>query len=155
MEKVKKFLKKNKSTVIVVICCLILTILIFTVKLTFFPNEAKAIYGNRLDGIKSVKIKSSDLEQIESTLKEQEGIKKVDAITSGKILNVIITLKKETDRDTAKQYPEKILEELEDDQKDFYDIQVLIEKEDDEDKVFPIIAYRHEGDNEFSFTKDR
>ena len=127
MEKVKKFLKKNKSTVIVVICCLILTILIFTVKLMFLPNEAKAIYGNRLNGIKSVKIKNS----------------------------VIITLNNETNRDTAKQYPEKILEELEDDQKNFYDIQVLIEKESDEDKAFPIIAYRHEGDNEFSFTKDR
>ena len=155
MEKVKKFLKKNKSTVIVVICCLILTILIFTVKLMFFPNKAKAIYGNRLNGIKSVKIKNSDLEQIESILKGQEGIKKVNATTSGKILNVIITLNNETNRDTAKQYPEKILEELEDDQKNFYDIQVLIEKESDEDKAFPIIAYRHEGDNEFSFTKDR
>ena len=35
----KKFIKKNKMTVIVVICCLILTILIFALKLTFFPNE--------------------------------------------------------------------------------------------------------------------
>ena len=46
MKNIKKFIKKNKMTVVVVICCLILTILIFALKLTFFPNEAKAIYGD-------------------------------------------------------------------------------------------------------------
>ena len=39
MKDIKKFIKKNKMTVVVVICCLILTILIFALKLTFFPNE--------------------------------------------------------------------------------------------------------------------
>ena len=66
MKNIKKFIKKNKMTVIVVICCLILTILIFALKLTFFPNEAKAIYGDRLEGLTESRIKNSDLEQIES-----------------------------------------------------------------------------------------
>ena len=71
MKNIKKFIKKNKMTVIVVICCLVLTILIFAIKLTLFPNEAKAIYGDRLEGLNEAKIKNSDLEQIESNLKEK------------------------------------------------------------------------------------
>ena len=69
MKNLGKFLKKNKMTVIVIICCLALTIILFALKLTFFPNEAKAIYGDRLDGLSEAKIKNSDLEQIESKRK--------------------------------------------------------------------------------------
>ena len=79
MKNLGKFLKKNKMTVIVIICCLALTIILFALKLTFFPNEAKAIYGDRLDGLSEAKIKNSDLEQIESNLKEKDarGIRRV------------------------------------------------------------------------------
>ena len=72
MKNIKKFIKKNKMTVVVVICCLILTILIFALKLTFFPNEANDIYGDRLEGLTESRIKNSDLEQIESNLKEKD-----------------------------------------------------------------------------------
>ena len=62
MKNLVKFLKKNKMTVIVIICCLVLTIILFALKLTFFPNEAKAIYGDRLNGLNETRIKNSDLE---------------------------------------------------------------------------------------------
>ena len=108
MKNIKKFIKKNKMTVVVVICCLILTILIFALKLTFFPNEAKAIYGDRLEGLTESRIKNSDLEQIESNLKEKDGVEKVTTAFSGRILNVIITVKEDMTVDNVKSFPDEV-----------------------------------------------
>ena len=107
MKNLGKFLKKNKMTVIVIICCLALTIILFALKLTFFPNEAKAIYGDRLDGLSEAKIKNSDLEQIESNLKEKDGVEKISTSTSGRILNVIITVKDDVSLESVKSFPMK------------------------------------------------
>ena len=154
MKNIKKFIKKNKMTVIVVICCLVLTILIFAIKLTLFPNEAKAIYGDRLEGLNEAKIKNSDLEQIESNLKEKEGVEKVSTSFSGRILNVIITVKEDMSLDGVKSFPDEVDKALDEKQKKAYDVQVFINKAKDDDK-FPVIAYRHQGGDHYSFTKDR
>ena len=154
MKNIKKFIKKNKMTVIVVICCLVLTILIFAIKLTLFPNEAKAIYGDRLEGLNEAKIKNSDLEQIESNLKEKEGVEKVSTSFSGRILNVIITVKEDISLESVKSFPDEVDKALDEKQKKAYDVQVFINKTKDDDK-FPVIAYRHQGGDHYSFTKDR
>ena len=154
MKNLGKFLKKNKMTVIVIICCLALTIILFALKLTFFPNEAKAIYGDRLDGLSEAKIKNSDLEQIESNLKEKDGVEKISTSISGRILNVIITVKDDVSLESVKSFPDEADKALDDDQKKAYDVQVFIKKNKEDDK-FPVIAYRHQGGDHYSFTKDR
>ena len=154
MKNLGKFLKKNKMTVIVIICCLALTIILFALKLTFFPNEAKAIYGDRLDGLSEAKIKNSDLEQIESNLKEKDGVEKISTSISGRILNVIITVKDDVSLESVKSFPDEVDKALDDDQKKAYDVQVFIKKNKEDDK-FPVIAYRHQGGEHYSFTKDR
>ena len=154
MKNIKKFVKKNKMTVIVVVCCLILTILLLALKLPFFPNEAKAIYGDRLEGLSEARIKDSDLEQIESNLKEKDGIEKVSTSFSGRILNVIITVKEDMTVDNVKSFPDEVDKALDEKQKKAYDVQVFIKKTKDDDK-FPVIAYRHQGGDHYSFTKDR
>ena len=154
MKNLGKFLKKNKMTVIVIICCLALTIILFALKLTFFPNEAKAIYGDRLDGLSEAKIKNSDLEQIESNLKEKDGVEKISTSTSGRILNVIITVKDDVSLESVKSFPDEVDKALDDDQKKAYDVQVFIKKNKEDDK-FPVIAYRHQGGDHYSFKKDR
>ena len=52
----KNFIKNNKVTVVAFIICVIFVVLVFAIKLTFFPNEGTAIYGDRLDGIEKVEI---------------------------------------------------------------------------------------------------
>ncbi len=154
MKKWKGFLKDNKHTVIVVACCLVLTILVFIMKFVFFPNDGNALYGDRLDGINEVKIKDSKLEQIEATLEEKEEIEKATASISGRILNVIITVKDDVSVDTAKTFTDKIDEALDEDQKKFYDIQVFVKKNNDDEK-FPIIGYHHQNSDHYSWSKNR
>ena len=66
----KKFIKNNKLVVVTFIICVIFVILVFAVKLTFFPNEATAIYGDRLDGIEEVEITEKEQDNIVKALEE-------------------------------------------------------------------------------------
>lgn len=150
----KKFIKNNKLTVITFICCVIFVILVFAIKLTFFPDEAKAIYGDRLDGIEEVEITAKQQDKIVSKLEEKDEVKEASCDIKGRILNVTITINDDVSLDTAKTLTSTIKENLEEEQLKYYDIQVFINKTND-DASFPIIGYKHQDKDEFSFTKDR
>ena len=154
MKDLKRFIKQNKRTTIVFIICVIFVILVFVVKLTLFPSEAKAIYGDRLDGIEAVEITDNQQDKIVDKLKENENVRKASCNIKGRILNVIVTVTDETSLDTAKGLTSLITDQLEDDQKSFYDVQVFISKDNDDPK-FPIIGYKHQNKDSFTFTKDR
>ena len=151
----KKFIKNNKLTVITFIICLIFVILVFTIKLTFFPNEGRAIYGDRLDGIKEVEVTSKQQKSIVSKLEEKEEVKSIDIDIKGRILNVIITVDDDVELDASKALSALIIENLEEDQTTYYDIQVFIKKSNEEDTRFPNIGYKHQDKDEFSWSKDR
>lgn len=148
------FIRKNKFIIIAIGIFLILVFLAFQVKMIFFPEEGKAIYGNRLDGIEEVEITKARKESIESAVKEDSATKSVSVNVSGKIIEVIITVQDDTPVDTAKNLSTKISDTLKSDEKKFYDVQIFIKKENDA-KDFPIIGYKHHAKDEFSWTKDR
>ena len=150
----KKFLKKNKYTVIVLVIFIVLVFLLAQVVNIFFPSQGKAIYGNRLSGIEKVKISAQKYETIENTLEDEEFVKEAKAELNGRLLNVLVTLKEDASKDNAKSLPNKVLEQLDEDQRKYYDIQVFLQKEK-EDNSFPIIGYKHHKKDSFSYTKDR
>ena len=98
----KKFIKNNKLVVVTFIICLIFVILVFAVKLTFFPDEARAIYGDRLDGIEKVEITDSKQDKIVSALENLDTVKEASCDIKGRILNVLITVNDDVDLKTAK-----------------------------------------------------
>ena len=151
---VNNFIKNNKVTVIAFIICVIFVILVFAVKLTFFPNEGTAIYGDRLDGIEEVEITDKQQEDIIKSLEDKDEVKEVSCDIKGRTLNVLITVNDDVEIDPAKALTSSITENLEEDQTSYYDIQVFISKDND-DTRFPIIGYKHQNKDEFSWTKDR
>ena len=150
----KKFIKNNKLTVITFIICVIFVIIVFAVKLTFFPDEAKAIYGDRLEGIEEVEITSKEQDNIISKLEEKAEVKKAEVDIKGRILNVIITVNDDVELDVAKALTGTITDTLEKDQTSYYDIQVFVKKDND-DARYPIIGYKHQDKDTFSWSKDR
>ena len=150
----KNFIKNNKVTVVAFIICVIFVILVFAVKLTFFPNEGTAIYGDRLDGIEEVEITDKQQEDIIKALEDKDEVKKVSCDIKGRTLNVLITVNDDVELDPAKALTSSITDNLEEDQTSYYDIQVFISKDND-DTRFPIIGYKHQDKDEFSWTKDR
>ena len=150
----KNFIKNNKVTVVAFIICVIFVILVFAVKLTFFPNEGTAIYGDRLDGIEEVEITDKQQEDIIKSLEEKDEVKNADTDIKGRTLNVLITVNDDVELDPAKALTSSITDNLEEDQTSYYDIQVFISKDND-DTRFPIIGYKHQNKDGFSWTKDR
>lgn len=150
----KNFIKNNKVTVVAFIICVIFVILVFAVKLTFFPNEGTAIYGDRLDGIEEVEITDKQQEDIIKSLEDKDEVKEVSCDVKGRTLNVLITVNDDVELDPAKALTSSITDNLEEDQTSYYDIQVFISKDND-DTRFPIIGYKHQNKDGFSWTKDR
>ena len=149
----KNFIKNNKVTVVAFIICVIFVILVFAVKLTF-PNEGTAIYGDRLDGIEEVEITDKQQEDIIKSLEDKDEVKEVSCDIKGRTLNVLITVNDDVELDPAKALTSSITDNLEEDQTSYYDIQVFISKDND-DTRFPIIGYKHQNKDGFSWTKDR
>lgn len=150
----KNFIKNNKVTVVAFIICVIFVVLVFAIKLTFFPNEGTAIYGDRLDGIEKVEITDKQQKDIIKSLEDKDEVKKVSCDIKGRTLNVLITVNDDVELDPAKALTSSVIDNLKKDQTSFYDIQVFISKDND-DTRFPIIGYKHQDKDEFSWTKDR
>ena len=150
----KNFIKNNKVTVVAFIICVIFVVLVFAIKLTFFPNEGTAIYGDRLDGIEKVEITDSDANDVIKSLEDLDTVKEASTDIKGRVLNVLITVNDDVDLETAKGLTTTITDNLEKKQTSYYDIQVFISKDND-DASFPIIGYKHQDKDGFSWTKDR
>ena len=150
----KNFIKNNKLVVVTFIICVIFVILVFAIKLTFFPDEGRAIYGDRLDGIEKVEITDSDANDVIKSLEDLDTVKEASTDIKGRVLNVLITVNDDIDLETAKGLTTTITDNLEKKQTSYYDIQVFISKDND-DASFPIIGYKHQDKDGFSWTKDR
>ena len=146
-------IKKNKFTIIAVILFTALVFCLYEVKELFFPNEGKAIYGDRLVG--KVDVADEIYEKVEEKLKENEKVTKVDARESGKLINISMTILDDTSIEDAKKLIDNILEPFNDSQRGYYDFQVFINKENKAENNFPIIAYKHHNSSEFVWSKDR
>ena len=91
------------------------------------------------DGSKCLNLVMDSIEKDGSVVLDFQGI------------NFVITVKSDVDVITSKGYADKILVDLSDDIKSFYDIQVMIVNEDEENQNYPIIGYKHKSKAGFTF----
>lgn len=143
------FLKRNKNIIIALVIFFIAILLCVQLKNMLIPNEGAAVYGNRLDG----KIELAD--DIESKVSAKaEGANSVKLRTSGRIINITITVANDVSKDAAKEYAKKTLEAFSTEEKNYYDIQFYILKEG-EATDFPIMGYKIQNAETITWTKDR
>ena len=147
-----KLRKKYIRIFLMIILLIILVGGLLFLKEMIFSNDAKVIYGNRLDGIEKVKITDETKNNIKEGLKE--GSSKVTVRLSGRIVYIIITVAKDTTLETAKNLGVKSLEYFSDEEKAYYDIQIMVESEE-ENSQYPIIGYKHHTKAAISWTRDR
>ena len=149
-----KFIKKNKFSVFIMIIFTAVVIFATVAYNTFFVGKG-AVYGDRLEGIEEVPIKSGEKEKLVSALKEKETVKEVTTTLHGKIFNVIITVNDDISKDNAKKIGNEVLNYLTEEQLDFYDVQVYIKKEDEAKNDFPIVGYKQNTQKNITWSKDR
>ena len=150
-----RFIKKHKFTVLVIFAFVVLVVILAILKNIFFGGSGKPAYGNRLDGIENVKIEEKRYDELVTKLKKNDKIDDASCDLSGKIINIIITVKDDTNKKDAKSIGSSVLEEFSKDELNFYDIQVYIKKKDTKQNDFPIIGYKHHKNKSLSWSKDR
>ena len=67
-----KKLKKNKSTIVGILVFILVLAGIFAMKSVMSSDEAKAIYGSRLDGMKDVEITNETTDKVEKKLSSED-----------------------------------------------------------------------------------
>ena len=146
---------KNKVKLLLIAIIVLVVIFVVSMIIFFTDNSINPTYGHRLDGIEDVKINKSESNKMVEEIKKESSVKDVSYNVKGKIVNVIITVSKDTSVKSAKELASKVTGCYEKDQVSFYDFQVFIKSEDENSKSFPIIGYKKASSNSFSFTKNR
>lgn len=151
MKKLKKFYKNNRIYCILMgisLFCLALIAMLFVV---YFVNQTKNdTYGNRLNGIESMEISDSEKDEIVSVIKESDKVDKATVNIKGKIIYVNVYLL-DGNRDLANSIAVKVLNTLNEEKKDFYDINFSFNKDDDE--AFPFMGYKKSDATIISWSK--
>ena len=147
-----KKINKNKNIIVAALILIAIVAAIFIVKNTVMFDESKAIYGNRTEGNKKVKVTEDQVKKIQKALSEQA--KSVKVNEEGRTINIVIYTKPEVDLGAAKAMADTALAEFTDAQKSYFDIEALIDNESNKDQ-FPIIGYKHKTKGAFNWTRDR
>ncbi|MDD3186961.1 MAG: hypothetical protein PHD02_00600 [Bacilli bacterium] len=149
-----KFIKENKVLSIAILIFLILMIFagVGLYKI-IIPDSGESLYGNRLDGIESVPISEETISEIKSEIIATEKVETVEYDLKGKLANFMITVKADTDKVSAEALTDKILSNLTDEQKDFYDIQIFLATTE-ESEIYPIIGYKHTTSLNFTWSNN-
>ena len=147
-----KFIRKHTSLIVAILIFILVFSGFLILKSVFFPNEAKAIYGNRLEGRDKVEISAEKEQKIEDKLKEKTST--VDVRVAGKLIYIDMKVIGDVNVGAAKELANQALEEFSDAEKAYYDIQAVISSDTDSEH-FPIIGYKHHNRKAYVWTKDR
>ena len=145
LSKLKSFILKNKLlSILLFLLILILILGIVMIKVIVFPNYKVSNYGNRLEGIDSVKLDDSRFNEIKSSF-ESSSLTINSFRLSGKIVNVAVVANEGVDVNHAKSSCSKILEGFSEDELKFYDIQIFVTSADKDSDGYPIIGYKNKN----------
>lgn len=152
MKEVLRFIKKHSRLIVGIIIIVFLIIIGIMAKNFFFPDDATAYYGNRLEGISKVKIDDKKKESLKEKIKGSA--KSVNVRLQGRIIYINVKVNDDVSTDDAKYISDLTLEKLSEEEKAYYDIQFIYTSDADKDH-FPIIGYKHHTKAGISWTKNR
>ena len=152
MKKVLNFIKKHSHKIVTIIIIIFLVIIGIMIKNFFFPDDAEAYYGTRLEGIDKVKMSDKKKESLKE--KYKGSVKNITVRIQGRIIYIDAKVNDDVNTDTAKYLSDLTLEKLSEEEKAYYDIQFMYSSDADKDH-FPIIGYKHHTKTGIKWTKDR
>lgn len=124
------FIKKHKLSAFIILVYIVVIVFGYFIYSLFIGSSGMPVYGERLDGIDKVTISAEQISNIETVIKKEENVVRVTKpYLSGKAFKVIITVKDTSEVAAAKALAAKIPENLNDEQKKFYDVEVFLNKD--------------------------
>lgn len=152
MEKVKNFIKNNKGLSVIIGLGLILFIFILVIFIQLLVGGSTNKYGNRLDGIEKVEIKSEEMSSAKKKIEDSGLAEEADIRIQGKIVYTTIVLKGDTAVDKAKELASSTIGEYSEEQRGFYDFSFFL-KWKGEDKDTIITGNKHHNLEEVTWVK--
>lgn len=147
----KNFFNSHKKQCIIggiVFLVLFFGIIIWLFVVPVFSNNK---FGDRLEDVEDHKISTSTINDIESTLKENQMVSDFEySNAGGRTLSFMITVANDMNKEDAKKLGDVILDKISDKDKEYYDIQILIDTEE-ENENYPIAGYKHKTEKAFDF----
>ena len=150
------FINKHKGLSIVCGLALILFIIVFIILISLFITTGKGTYGDRLDGIEDVKLSDSILNEVKTSLEENDNIESANVRLQGKIVYIEFQAKSGVSTDAVKSISDVILERFSEDELKFYDFSFIVKwvnETDDGEKTTAIEGYKHHNKTVISWTK--
>ena len=156
MKKLKDLILRHKLLSSICLLAFIIIIIMMYVFFNLFVGGNNK-YGNRLDGIKSHEVSSSEKNDIVSSLKENEAVSDASVRIQGKIIYFDIYYVKGTSTDRAKEIANTTKEEFSDEEKSFYDLEyVLVEDKGDnkEEETFVVTGTKNSSLEEITWSRN-
>lgn len=152
MEKLKKWINKNKGFAIICALALILFIIMVVIFVRLLVGGSSNKYGNRLDGIDKVKISNEVYESVKEEVKDVEGVNDVSVRLQGKIVYTTIELSDSISVDKAKEIAKNTLDNYTEDELKYYDFSFFLKwKGEESDKV--ITGNKHHNLEDITWIK--
>lgn len=151
MKNIMRFVRQHLNIIIGVLILIFAIVAGIMIKNFFFPNDTKAIYGNRLEGRDKVKINEKKQKELKESI--ADFTKSVKIRIAGRIIYVDVVVNDDVDQDRAKDAG-KVLDKLSDEEKAYYDVQFLVNSDTDKDH-YPIAGYKHHAKTAISWTRNR
>jgi len=147
--------KKFKKITPIWMAVIVIVIFVIAVLVVSLPRLGVSVYGDRLNGLSAVLPSDTTITDIKSDISSDSSVKSVEYKQETRILNFTIDVNDKTSLDTAKGLANKIVAKLSENQLKYFDIQVYFTCKDNADSTdYPVVAYRHRGDTDFSFNKN-
>ena len=123
------YIKKHKLTAFVILVYIIVIGFLYFIYKLFIGSSGLPVYGDRLDGIDNVPIKEETINKIVEEISANESVLKVTKpYLNGKILKVVVTVVDNAELAKMKELSNIVVNNLDNDQKAFYDIEFFINK---------------------------
>lgn len=137
------FIKRHKLLTIFIGLILVFIVLVSVILFQLLGGHTKDAYGNRLNNIDKVEIAKTVSDKLEKEITEDEFVIKTDYVLKGRLINILIELKDETELDKAKEIGNRVITYFTEEELSYYDIQVLVKSDNDKSEKYPIIGYKH------------
>lgn len=152
MEKIKKWINKNKGLAILLLLTIIFVIILLIIFIELLVGGSSNKYGNRLDGIDKVKISNETYESVKKEVEDTELVEKVETRLQGKIVYTTIELKDGITVEKAKEIATNTLDNYSEDELKYYDFSFFLKwKGEEEDTV--ITGNKHHNLDSITWVK--
>ena len=148
--------KKLKMTFLILIVVVIFVLCYGIIKVVL-PDSEISLYGNRLEGIEGVALTDERFTKTNELIKSNEFINTAKSYSTGRIVNIIIDVKKDTGLLQIEAMLDKVLELYNEKEQAYYDFQVFVtceEEKDSEDSAYPIIGSKHKTSLSFKWSNN-